>query len=188
MKSLSERPRPLLNARTREGWIVVITCLRCGLDFVTKKPARGPVATICSRRRCRRPKAPKEPSFTKCLVCPEEFPSQDSGRPRLFCTLDCQEVARWDREWQMSFISERTWMRLDAVGYLPGSWHREAPPKKAKYSARGDGSGELPLSEWSAWAEKDPEGHKVFVDEFGVRGAAVGQTYRYTGLTLGESA
>ena len=170
---------------------MVVTCLRCGLDFVTKKPARGPAPTVCKKFRCRRPRAPKDVFSQKCLVCPEEFqvaPASEGGRPRLFCGDDCKSIARWDRVWQNSFISERTWMRLDAVGYLPGSWHREAPPNKAKHSARGDGSGELPLSEWSAWAEKDPEGHKVFVDEFGVRGAAVGQTYRYTGVTLGESA
>lgn len=180
-----DRPRPILNARTREGWTVVVTCLRCGLDFVTKKPARGPVATICSRRACRRGKPRLD--TTACLVC--RIPIiQISDRPRLFCGDDCKSIARLDRDWQNSIVSEGAWERLNAVGYLPGSWHREAPVKRANITARGDGSGELPLSEWSAWAEKDPEGHKVFVDEFGVRGAAVGQTYRYTGVTLGESA
>lgn len=107
------------------------------------------------------------------------------GRPRLFCGTDCEEVARWDREWQNSFLTERDERRLENVGYLPKSWHKECPPKKAKLVKRPSGAGDLDPEFFRDDNGSLPEWLTEFLKDFKAAGPDVGQTYLNAGLTLG---
>lgn len=165
---------------------MIATCIKCHLDFITQKPARGPLATVCSKRACRRGKKPKVP--LECLICRVPLEGQDTGRPRLFCSDDHKSVARWDREWQEALITDRDWVITDAVGYLPGSWHKEAPSKKARIGMRLSGAFDFDPAMFTAEDGSRPEWLVEFLKDFTPNGPDVGQTYRLPGLTLGKTS
>jgi hypothetical protein len=156
--------------------------MRCGLDFLSKKPARGPSPTICQKRACRRGKP--RPTESHCLICRVLLPVQSSGRPRLFCGDDCASVARLDKEWQDAFISESDWFTIDKVGYLEDSWHKAAPAKRAFIGKVLNGAVDFDWREYLVDGEK-PEWLALFMEEFGSSGVEVGQTFPGVGRTLG---